>query len=199
MLKDYANKTNEELVALYVNEGNEKAIEALLKNTEGLRVSLANKFSESIPGMDFDDLMQEGAMVMLNKLSVYNPEKVSFTSFLYMVIENRYKNIYKSVTCRKRNLFDEVSVDDDSNGDDSFSSDRGSLYLSVECEEYERVELLNLIDSLNLSNKERIVARFLAYGWDKAGIAEETNMSNSQVCVLSKRIGKKMILAGAVV
>lgn len=196
---DYKVKTNEELVALYVEKADTKAFETLMKNTEALRVSLANKFV--IPGNDFDDLVQEGVMEVLNKIKYYKSEKSSFTSFLYFIISNKYKNMYNYATCGKRNLLDLESMEqiESFTGDEGSNSNRGSRYFSVECEEYERIELLNLIDNLNLSAKERIVARFLAHGWDKADIGREIGMSNSAVCVLSKRIGKKMILAGAVV
>lgn len=190
-------KTNEELVALFVNEGNEKAFEVLMKNTEAVRVSLANKYE--VPGMDNDDLVQEGVMEMLKKINTFKPEKAAFTSFLYCVIDNRYKNLYNSVTCGKRNLLDTDSMEQIESNADGEGSNSGSLHFSIICEEFERLELINLIDNLNLSNKERIVARFLAEGWDKPDIAQETGMSNNMVCVLSKRIGKKMILAGAFV
>lgn len=56
----YKRLSNEELVELY-KAGESDAFEALLKNTEGLRATLAQRYL-NIPGSEFEDLMSEGAI-----------------------------------------------------------------------------------------------------------------------------------------
>ena len=57
----YKGLSNEELVELY-KAGESDAFEALLKNTEGLRATLAQRYL-NIPGSEFEDLMSEGAIM----------------------------------------------------------------------------------------------------------------------------------------
>ena len=51
----YKRLSNEELVELY-KAGESDAFEALLKNTEGLRATLAQRYL-NIPGSEFEDLL----------------------------------------------------------------------------------------------------------------------------------------------
>ena len=57
----YKGLSNEELVKLY-KAGDTGAFDELMKKTEALRSSLAQRYL-NIPGSEFEDLMSEGAMV----------------------------------------------------------------------------------------------------------------------------------------
>lgn len=66
----YKRLSNEELVELY-KAGESDAFEALLKNTEGLRATLAQRYL-NIPGSEFEDLMSEGAIEMLSAIQNFD-------------------------------------------------------------------------------------------------------------------------------
>lgn len=79
----YKGLSNEELVKLY-KAGDTGAFDELMKKTEALRSSLAQRYL-NIPGSEFEDLMSEGAMEMLLAIQNFDSEKYSssFSTFLY--------------------------------------------------------------------------------------------------------------------
>ena len=111
--------------------------------------------------------------------------------------------MFKEATRQKRNAQGMVLSYDQINSNSEFGEDEenslGNLSFSVECEEYSQVELQDLMDSLKLSSNEKIVASFLVKGMEKPDIAYFSGLNIWKVSEYTKRIGKKMILAGALV
>lgn len=71
----YKGLSNEELVKLY-KAGETEAFNELMKKTEALRSSLAQRYL-NIPGSEFEDLMSEGAMEMISAIQNFDSEKYS--------------------------------------------------------------------------------------------------------------------------
>ena len=99
----YKRLSNEELVELY-KAGESDAFEALLKNTEGLRATLAQRYL-NIPGSEFEDLMSEGAIEMLSAIQNFDSKNYSssFSTFLYSAISRHYNDMFTAAVCEKRN------------------------------------------------------------------------------------------------
>lgn len=196
----YKGLKDEELVELY-KSGDERAFEALLKSTEKIRYSLANNYL-NIPGSEIEDLMSEGAMEMLKAIWKYDSTKytVSFKSFLYTDLTQRYNDMFKAAVNVKRNPKGFVESFEQLNSNSEFEEEGdtlGNREFSVECEDYSMVEIRMLMDSLKLSAKERVVINLLMDGNSKPDIARRLGVSTPSVHTYIKRIGQKVNLSGA--
>ena len=191
---------DEELVELYKG-GDERAFEALLKSTEKIRYSLAKKYL-NIPGSEIEDLMSEGAMEMLKAIWKYDSSKytASFKSFLHTDLTQRYNDMFKAAVSVKRSPKGFVESFEQMNSNSEFEEEGdtlGNREFSVECEDYSMVEIRMLMDSLNLSAKERVVINLLMDGNTKPDIARRLGVSTPSVHTYIKRIGQKVNLSGA--
>lgn len=156
----YKRLSNEELVELY-KAGESDAFEALLKNTEGLRATLAQRYL-NIPGSEFEDLMSEGAIEMLSAIQNFDSKNYSssFSTFLYSAISRHYNDMFTAAVCEKRNPGCFVQSYEQVNSNSEYEEDGdslGSSEFSVECEDYSMVEIRDLLSRLKLSDKERVV------------------------------------------
>lgn len=170
----YKRLSNEELVELY-KAGESDAFEALLKNTEGLRATLAQRYL-NIPGSEFEDLMSEGAIEMLSAIQNFDSKNYSssFSTFLYSAISRHYNDMFTAAVCEKRNPGCFVQSYEQVNSNSEYEEDGdslGSSEFSVECEDYSMVEIRDLLSRLKLSDKERVVVNLLMAGNSKPDIA----------------------------
>ena len=170
----YKGLSNEELVELY-KAGESDAFEALLKNTEGLRATLAQRYL-NIPGSEFEDLMSEGAIEMLSAIQNFDSKNYSssFSTFLYSAISRHYNDMFTAAVCEKRNPGCFVQSYEQVNSNSEYEEDGdslGSSEFSVECEDYSMVEIRDLLSRLKLSDKERVVVNLLMAGNSKPDIA----------------------------
>lgn len=197
----YTGMKAEELVGLYKN-GDERAFEALMCSTEKLRAHLALKYL-NIPGSELDDLLSEGAIAMMEAAKNFDESKgAAFTTFLYKHISRRYDKLYSQASAKKRNVNVEVKVHsyiDNLDTDSTVSGDRDFLrskdYFSVVCDEFDMIEMRMLIDSLKLSEKERVVVNLLIEGCSKPDIAKHLGVKVPSVHSYIKRIGNKLNLS----
>lgn len=193
------NYKDEELVELY-KEGNEGAFEELLKRTENLRYSLAQKYL-NIPKSEIDDLLSEGMMEMVEATHKYDSKyKASFTSFLYRSISRHYDDLFRAAVSAKRNPGCFVESFDQLNSNSEYEEEgdtAGNVSLSVMCEEFNMVELRSLVDKLGLSGQERVVINLLMEGQEKPDIARRMGVQTPSVHKYVKRIGNKINLSGA--
>lgn len=176
----YKRLSNEELVELY-KAGESDAFEALLKNTEGLRATLAQRYL-NIPGSEFEDLMSEGAIEMLSAIS------------------RHYNDMFTAAVCEKRNSGCFVQSYEQVNSNSEYEEDGdslGSSEFSVECEDYSMVEIRDLLSRLKLSDKERVVVNLLMAGNSKPDIARRLGVKTPSVHSYVKRIATKINLSGA--
>lgn len=195
----YKGLSNEELVELY-KAGEAEAFDELMKKTEGLRTSLAQRYL-NIPGSEFEDLMSEGAMEMLSAIQNFDSEKYSssFSTFLYSAISRHYNDLFVKSTCAKRNSgfvksYEQLNTHSEYEDDED---SLGSSEFSVECEDYSMVEVRDLLSRLKLSDKERVVVNLLMAGNSKPDIARRLGVKTPSVHSYVKRIATKINLSGA--
>ena len=127
----YKRLSNEELVELY-KAGESDAFEALLKNTEGLRATLAQRYL-NIPGSEFEDLMSEGAIEMLSAIQNFDSKNYSssFSTFLYSAISRHYNDMFTAAVCEKRNPGCFVQSYEQVNSNSEYEEDGDSLVTCV--------------------------------------------------------------------
>ncbi len=196
----YTGKTNEELVNLYKN-GESGAFDELMKNTEKLRFSLAQNYL-NIPGSELEDLVSEGAIEMLTAIKNFDAEKyaTTFSTFLYSAISRRYNTLFKKATSAKRSPNGFVESYDQMNSNSEYEEDGNSLgnsEFSVECEDYSMIEVRSLLESLKLSDRERLVVNLLMDGNSKPDIARRLGVKTPSVHKYVQRIASKINLSGA--
>lgn len=161
----YKRLSNEELVELY-KAGESDAFEALLKNTEGLRATLAQRYL-NIPGSEFEDLMSEGAIEMLSAIQNFDSKNYSssFSTFLYSAISRHYNDMFTAAVCEKRNPGCFVQSYEQVNSNSEYEEDGdslGSSEFSVECEDYSMVEIRDKLVGGDFSQIEPRVLAFLS-------------------------------------
>lgn len=193
------NYTDEELVEIY-KEGNEEVIKELLKSTEKLRYSLAQKYL-NIPKSEMEDLMSEGVIEMLSAIQKYDRLKytASFKSFLYVSISRHYDDLFRAAVSAKRNPRGVEESYEQVNSNSEFNEEGDSLgnsVFSVTCEGYGMAEMKVLLEKLELSEKERIVVNLLIDGRSKPDIAQYLGIKTPSVHTYIKRIGNKLNLSG---
>lgn len=196
----YKGLSNEELVKLY-KAGDTGAFDELMKKTEALRSSLAQRYL-NIPGSEFEDLMSEGAMEMLSAIQNFDSEKYSssFSTFLYVAISRHYNDLFTKAVSAKRNPGGFVRSYEQINSNSEYEDDEdslGSSEFSVECEDYSMVEIRDLLSRLKLSDKERVVVNLLMAGNSKPDIARRLGVKTPSVHSYVKRIATKINLSGA--
>lgn len=193
----YKGLSNEELVKLY-KAGDTGAFDELMKKTEALRSSLAQRYL-NIPGSEFEDLMSEGAMEMLSAIQNFDSEKYSssFSTFLYAAISRHYNDLFTKAVSAKRNSGGFVRSYEQINSNSEYEDSLGSSEFSVECEDYSMVEIRDLLSRLKLSDKERVVVNLLMAGNSKPDIARRLGVKTPSVHSYVKRIATKINLSGA--
>ena len=193
----YKGLSNEELVKLY-KIGDTEAFDELMKKTEALRSSLAQRYL-NIPGSEFEDLMSEE---MLSAIQNFDNEKYSssFSTFLYAAISRHYNDLFTKAVSAKRNPGGFVRSYEQINSNSEYEEDEdslGSSEFSVECEDYSMVEIRDLLSRLKLSDKERVVVNLLMAGNSKPDIARRLGVKTPSVHSYVKRIATKINLSGA--
>lgn len=196
----YTGLSDEKLVEIYKETEDERAFEQLMKNTEQMRYSIAERYL-NIPDSEVEDLMSEGAMEMLVAVKNYDSAqyKASFKSFLYTAISRKYKNMFRVATSKKRDAHGMVLSYEQINGNcdcDGEENTLGNIAFSVECEDYSMTEIAMVVEALELSERERVVVNLLMGGMDKPDIARTLGVKTPSVHKYIERIGKKMILSG---
>ena len=79
--------TNEQLCTL-AQQGDTQAQEQLVQNNLGYIRKTANELYTSVGlrnselGIDHDDLIQEGSIALLRAISLYDPPKISFETYV---------------------------------------------------------------------------------------------------------------------
>lgn len=197
----YAGMNDEKLVEVYKNTADEGAFEELMKSTEKLRYTVAEHYL-NIPDCEMDDLMSEGAMEMLAAVNAYDGANytASFKSFLYAALTRRYNKMFKTATRQKRNAQGITLSYEQLNSNSEYEEEGdtlGNRAFSVECEDYGMVEISMVVESLNLSDRERVVVNMLMGGMEKSDIAKALGVKAPSVHKYAERIGKEMILSGA--
>lgn len=203
MNRNYKENDIEMLISLYQRDYSDKLFEAVMKACEGLVVTVANKYHETIPSLDLEDLVSEGNIVLWDAMKSYEPGKgCKFTTFLYSCLSRNYNNLYRFENAGKRNpggyvrSVDQMESGTEYEGNEEHSS--GCEELAAECIEYNMVELRAALRSIDFSDRESEVIRYLMDGKSKPEIAELIGVKAPTVHSYVKRIGNKLIESGVV-
>lgn len=175
--------TNEELVLLY-QQGDNKALEELIRNFKKIISWIVNKFKvELTSSIDIEDLKQEGYIGLINAANKYdfnNENKAQFSTYAIYHIDGRINSFVS-----KKNTSIEISLDKpikDGEKSKNFLDNIASTKNSIEDIENNiyisdlRTELEQAMrDNNTLYERELLELR---YGWDNCEIYTYDELGN---------------------
>jgi len=203
MNRNYKENDIEMLVSLYQRDHSQEIFEAVMKACERLVIKVAQKYHETIPSLDLEDLVSEGNIILWDAVKTYEPGKgCKFTTFLYSCLSRNYNNLYRFENAEKRRPGGFVrSVEQMESGTEYEGNEEKSLgneELAAECIEYNMVELRAALQSIDFSEREHEVIKYLMNGMSKPAIAELIGVKTPTIHSYVKRIGSKLIESGVV-
>ena len=190
-------KNNEELVALYRATKDERYLADLIQQNTGLIYRLVEPFVHTIPNAELEDLTQEAHLALVKATEMFDESKgYAFSTFLKGVVRQRLSRIYNAETRQKRysgsvNVSYESLVEINREG-----GSEGDSYFTVDCEDITSVEFLDLLRSLGLNEKERVVVNVLMAGGTKGEVAKALRCTPATANYYFKQLRKKFVLAG---
>lgn len=200
MKKNYNDYAVDELVTQYKQERNESVFVEIMEKTKGLIYVFARSYTRSIIGAELEDLVSEGDLVLWDAIQTFDDTReCSFTTYLCGCLKRNYNTLFSMANCQKRNPGCFVHSYEQINTHSEYEEEgdsAGASEFSVECEDYDMVEMKMLLDSLELSDNERVVINLLLMGKSKPDIARKLGVKTPSVHSYVKRIGKKLIAAG---
>ena len=190
--------SNEELVKMYRESGNESFLQELITQNVGLMNKWAVSYASSIPNAEVEDLVSEEYFPLRKAINDYEESKgVSFASFLKVYVSQHFNRLYNKETRQKR--FTGISPDSYEGLLEKASEDGyGSLGTSftVECNDYSSIEFIDFLNSLELNEKEQVVIQVLLEGGNKVDVAKTLSITSATTTYYIKRIREKFINAG---
>lgn len=191
--------TNEELVREYRESGNTEILGELFKKNEGIIAQLSRSFSETIPNSELEDLMSEAYFPMLQAVKTYTEDKGMFSTYLKTNVTQHFITLYHKATSQKRfNAEGVLSLDAEVRNDEDSDTTLANFF-EVECTDYKQVELRELINSIEYTQKEKVIVDLLGAGMAKGGIATKLGMTPIGVSKYLLGLRKKFSEAGYVV
>ena len=134
---------------------------------------------------------------MLRAIEDYDPEQgVAFSTLLKVYVRQHLNRLYNEATRQKRftgttpDSLDRLSEINKEGGTETDST------FEVECKDFSSVEFMDLLDSLQLNDKEQVAVNILMAGGAKGEISKALNITNATVSWHIKNLKKKFILAG---
>lgn len=192
--------TNEDLVILYRTTKNEKYLQELInKNTPIISV-WAREYMQSIPNAELEDLISESYIPMLRAIERFEENsEFTFVTLLRACVKQHLNRLYKGFTRKKRYTGStpvsyESLVEINKEGGDITETS-----FTVECDDYSNIEFFETINSLNLSEKEQVVVKILAFGGSKGDVAKALKCTPATANYYFKSIRKKITFAGVAV
>lgn len=197
MSKGFITGTNEELIKAYKESRDESYLKELIEANKGLINLLVSPYLTSIPNSELEDLTSESYIPMLRAIEDYDPEQgVAFSTLLKVYVRQHLNRLYNEATRQKRftgttpDSLDRLSEINKEGGTETDST------FEVECKDFSSVEFMDLLDSLQLNDKEQVAVNILMAGGAKGEIAKALNITNATVSWHIKNLKKKFILAG---
>ncbi len=202
-MKNLKVLSNEELVVMVQNAG-ENSVEGnaiiaeLMKRMEGMMVQFANKYV-NIPNKEFEDKVGELTIQLLKAIRDFDSEKGwQFTTLCRAYFTQGMDKLYQIETRGKRhdpnvvlNSYEAlVEIKQDGNVEDA------DMQFSTEYETYNDVEVKDLLDRLQLTEKERITCTLLMEGKNKSSIARVLGVTPMAITNYTKKIQSQLRLAG---
>lgn len=185
MSKGFITGTNEELIKAYKESRDESYLKELIEANKGLINLLVSPYLTSIPNFELEDLTSESYIPMLRAIEDYDPEQgVAFSTLLKVYARQKR---FTGTTPDSLDRLSEINKEGGTETDSTFE---------VECKDFSSVEFMDLLDSLQLNDKEQVAVNILMAGGAKGEIAKALNITNATVSWHIKNLKKKFILAG---
>lgn len=190
--------SNEELVKLYRESGNEEFLQDLITQNVGLMYKWAIDRANKIPNAEVEDLVSEEYFPLRKAVNDYDENKgVAFSSFLKVYVQQHFNRICAYATRKKRyngclpDSYEGMIENANENGYGSLGSN-----FTVECEDYSSIEFNNLLNNLDLNEKEQVVVNVLMSGGNKVDVAKALSITSATTTYYIKKIRQKFINAG---
>lgn len=190
-------KTNEELVVAYRDTKDERYLEALIRQNKGLLYMIVEPFVHSIPNSELEDLTSEAYIPMLRAIDDFDEDRgLTFSNLLKVYVRQHLSRLYNEATRQKRyNGSTSVSYESLIEINREGGSE-GDSYFTVECEDFNSVEFMEFINSLELNEKERVTVNVLMAGGTKGEVAKALSCTPATANYYFKQLRKKFVLAG---
>lgn len=176
MSKGFITGTNEELIKAYKESRDESYLKELIEANKGLINLLVSPYLTSIPNSELEDLTSESYIPMLRAIEDYDPEQgVAFSTLLKVYVRQHLNRLYNEATRQKRftgttpDSLDRLSEINKESGTETDST------FEVECKDFSSVEFIDLLNSLQLNDKEQVAVNILMAGGAKGEIAKAGN------------------------
>lgn len=189
--------TNEELVLSYRDTRDERYLAELIRQNKGLLYMLVEPFLHSIPNSELEDLTSEAYIPMLKAIEDFDEARgLTFGNLLKVYVRQHLSRLYNEATRKKRftgstpvsyESLVEINREGGSESDSSFT---------VDCEDFNAVEFMELVKSLGLSDKEMVTVNVLMSGGTKGEVAKALECTPATANYYFKQIRKKFVLAG---
>jgi RNA polymerase sigma factor (sigma-70 family) len=191
---------NEDLVVLYRETRNEDYLQELINQNTGLLNILANSYLTSIPNAELEDLISESYIPMLRAIEDFDPSLgLTFSNLLKVYVRQHLNRLYNEATRKKRfNGSTPVSYE----GLVEINKEGGDVTESsfvAEWEDINAIEFMELLNSLNLNDKEQVAVNVLMAGNSKGDVAKALECTPATANYYFKSIRKKLEFAGVAV
>ena len=193
-------RNNEELVKLYRDSRDEAYLAELISQNTGLINILVSSYLDTIPNVELEDLVSESYIPMLKAIEDFDEEQgFSFSTLLKAYVRQHLNRLYNEATRKKRfmgSLPDSIDRLQEINKDGGTETDSS---FTVEVEDFKMVEFMELLNSLNLNEKEQIAVNVLMSGGKKGDVAKALKCTPATANYYFKSIKKKFVFAGVAV
>ena len=189
--------TNEELVMMYRESGDEMYLQELMDQNMGLLNLLVTSYVSSIPNAEREDLISESYIPMLRAIRDFDITKgYTFSNFLKVYVKQHLNRLYNEATRKKRYTGSspvsyEGLVEINKEG-----GDVTECSFTIDCEDISEIEFLDLIESLDLNEKEQIALTVLMIGGTKGEVAKALKCTPATANYYFKQLRKKFVFAG---
>ena len=191
---------NEDLVVLYRNTGDEKYLQELITQNKGLIRILVESYVSSIPNYELEDLISESYIPMLKAIDDFDESRgLTFSNLLKVYVRQHLNRLYNKETRKKRYTGSTPVSYEGLSEINKESGDVTDTHFVVECKDINSIEFRDLLDSLDLNEKEQVAVNVLMAGGTKGEVAEALDCTPATATYYFKSIRKKFILSGVTV
>ena len=182
-MESYHRKTDEELASLY-HQRESAALPELMNRYLPLIQKIAFQYQ---PVLDFDDLVQEGCIGLLDAVRSFHRDKhTKFSTFAMVCIKNRMlKAVEKNNSKKVRFLTESLPLEDAESATNPVTPEQ--IFIN-------RESLADVMEAVNtvLSPMERKILFSSLSGLDYQTIADSLNISPKSVDNALQRVRRKM-------
>lgn len=185
-------RTNEELVIVYRITRDESYLAELIKQNRGLLYMIVEPFVHSIPNAELEDLTSEAYIPMLRAIEDFDEARgLTFANLLKVYVRQHLSRLYNEATRQKR-YNGSTSVGYESLTEiNREGGSEGDSYFTVDCEDFNSVEFMQFINSLELNEKETVAVNVLMAGGTK-GWQKLLSVLQLRQIIISNRLGESL-------